>query len=201
MLDGVAPISHLCPDPLPFSLGAERHPGTSPCIYILWLFFHKLNQCDPDPFSLYLPDKAGTGQGTQERPRIDPDLCQSLIATRLRQLHRQGRGHGYPRCPGSIDTPASALLFLFWQSCCPRPLPFSYLKPGRQAAFLGSPCTPRPCTGKITPTFLGRPCTPSNPFCSVSPSKGKDPDPYLCRIFFRQAIFLGRSFRPRPLFS
>lgn len=145
--------------------------------------FHKLNQCDPDPFSVYLPDKAGTGQD------------------RLRHLHRQGRRHGYPRCPGSIDTPASALLFLFWQYLRPRPLPFSYLKPGRQAAFLGSPCTPRPCTGKITPTFLGRPCTPSSPFCSVSPSKGKDPDPYLCRIFSRQAIFLGRSFRPRPLFS
>jgi len=35
--------------------------------------FKKLNHCDPDPFSLYLPRKAGTGQGTQGQTQIDPD--------------------------------------------------------------------------------------------------------------------------------
>jgi len=97
-------------------------------------------------------------------------------------------------------TPASALLFLFSISTSPRPLPFSYLKPGKAMPFLGSPSTPRPYASKITPTFLGRPGTPSKPFCSVSPSKGKDPDPYSCRIFRHGAFFWGVRSDPDPCF-
>lgn len=57
-LDGVAPISLFFP------------PGTRPPRYkSMHLYsvalFKKLNQYDPDPFSDYLPDKAGTGQGRQ----------------------------------------------------------------------------------------------------------------------------------------
>ena len=66
--------------------------------------------------------------------------------------------------------------------------------------FLGSPGTPRPYASKITPTFLGRPCTPSKRFCSVSPSKGKDPDPYSCRIFRHGSFFWGVRSDPDPCF-
>lgn len=57
--------------------------------------------------------------------------------------------------------------------------------------FLGSPSTPRPYASKITPTFLSP---------GATPSKGKDPDPYSCRIFRHGSFFWGVRSDPDPCF-
>ena len=121
--------------------------------------FKKLNQYAPDPFSVYLPDKAGTGQD------------------RLRHLHRhghrQGRRHGYPRCPGLIDTPASALLFFFSAVLLP-PYPCFLLSETRKAG-----------------RFFGATLYPEQAFTLCIPEQRQRPRP----LFLSYLFGMGRFFR------